>query len=400
MKKNKYGIYGTFPGSFSRVLAAAFVAAVTAGIMPVYSAYAASPAFSRTEEEWSKLKDNMIEYDELEDLIHEYNATVQDNQYTYQKFRQDYGDTNEKVAQEYYKLAQDYYSDMSGDDDASSRMSDLNLQIQGDSMQKEGDETLEDSKIYLLTYEQTEKNLAVTAQSDMISYYENLIQKEQAQDTLEEAKENLSLAQTKLSAGTITQQDLLSAQEDVQTAENDLTQLENTIKNLKENFQVLLGWSYNDTPEIGALPEVDENEIASMNPDTDLAQAIENNYTLKINERKLENAKNETVKNQLTTAIANNKKQIGASLSSAYKKVLSAQLSLEQAQTNAQLEQTNLSNAALRLAAGMMTKNDYDSQERTAKTSENSVKTAQISLLSAVENYKWALKGLAEAEDQ
>ena len=157
MRKNKYGTYGTFSRSFSRVLAAAFVAAVAAGTMPVYSAYAASPSFARTEEEWAKLRDNVIEYDELEGLIHEYNATVQNNQYTYQKFRQDYGDTNEEVAQEYYKLAQDYYNDMSGDDDASSRMSDLNLQIQGDNMQKQGDETLEDSRIYLLTYEQAER---------------------------------------------------------------------------------------------------------------------------------------------------------------------------------------------------------------------------------------------------
>lgn len=127
MRKNKYG---TFSRSFSRIFAAAFTAAVAAGTMPVYNVYAASPNFARTEEEWAKLKDNVIEYDELEDLIHEYNATVQNNQYTYQKFRQDYGDTNEEVAQEYYKLAQDYYNDMSGDDNASSRMSDLNLQIQ------------------------------------------------------------------------------------------------------------------------------------------------------------------------------------------------------------------------------------------------------------------------------
>ena len=82
------------------MLAAAFVAAVAAGTMPVYSAYAASPSFARTEEEWAKLRDNVIEYDELEGLIHEYNATVQNNQYTYQKFRQDYGDTNEEVAQD------------------------------------------------------------------------------------------------------------------------------------------------------------------------------------------------------------------------------------------------------------------------------------------------------------
>ena len=380
MRKNKYGTYGTFSRSFSRVLAAAFVAAVAAGTMPVYSAYAASPSFARTEEEWAKLRDNVIEYDELEGLIHEYNATVQNNQYTYQKFRQDYGDTNEEVAQEYYKLAQDYYNDMSGDDDASSRMSDLNLQIQGDNMQKQGDETLEDSRIYLLTYEQAEKNLVVTAQSDMISYYENLIQKEQAEATLTEAKENLALAQTKLSAGTITQLDLLTAQENVQTAENNLTQLENTIKNLKENFQVLLGWSYNDSPEIGSLTDVDENEIAAMNPDTDLAQAIENNYTLKINERKLENAKNETVKNQLTTAIANNKKQIGASLSGAYKKVLSAQISLQQAQTKAQLEQTNLSNAALKMAAGMSTAADVLEKENQLLSARSSLSSLEESL--------------------
>lgn len=394
----KNGRPGVFCRPFSRLAAVVLTMTAAAGTMPAYNVYGASPDFARIKEEWAKLKDNVIEYDELEALIHEYNATVQNNQYTYQKFRQDYGDTNEEVAQEYYKLAQDYYNDMSGDDTASSRMSDLNLQIQGDNMQKQGDETLEDSKIYLLTYEQAEKNLAVTAQSDMISYYEDLIQKEQAEATLEEAKENLSLAQTKLAAGTITQLDLLTAQENVQTAQNSLTQLENTIKNLKENFQVLLGWSYNDSPQIGNLPEVDENEIQSMNPDTDLAQAIENNYALKINERKLENAKNETVKKQLTAAIANNKKQIGVSLSSAYNKVLSARLSLQQAQTKARLEQTNLSNAALKLAAGMMTQNDYDSQQRSTENSENEVKTAQISLLSAVENYKWAVKGLAAAQ--
>ena len=43
-------------------MAAAFVAAVAAGTMPVYSAYAASPSFARTEEEWAKLRDNVMGY--------------------------------------------------------------------------------------------------------------------------------------------------------------------------------------------------------------------------------------------------------------------------------------------------------------------------------------------------
>ena len=53
-----------------------------AGVMmtaaPV-TAFAASPEFSRSAEEWARLQDNKIEYDEIADLIHEYNATVQKN---------------------------------------------------------------------------------------------------------------------------------------------------------------------------------------------------------------------------------------------------------------------------------------------------------------------------------
>ena len=45
-----------------------------AGVMvtaaPV-TAFAASPEFARSAEEWAKLRDNTIEYDELEGLIQE-----------------------------------------------------------------------------------------------------------------------------------------------------------------------------------------------------------------------------------------------------------------------------------------------------------------------------------------
>ena len=45
--------------------------------------FAASPEFARTSEEWARLRDNVLEYDELADLIHEYNVTVQNNQYIF-----------------------------------------------------------------------------------------------------------------------------------------------------------------------------------------------------------------------------------------------------------------------------------------------------------------------------
>ena len=293
---------------------------------------------------------------------------------------------------------EDFYNDISGDDDASSMMSDLNLEIQGDSMMEQADETLDDSKIYQLTYEQAEKSLVVTAQSSMISYYQQLLEKEQQQAELSNAEKEYELAQTELAAGTGTQLDVLTAQEAVQTAQNQISQLENSIQETKETLFVLLGWNYNDNPVIGELPEVDLNRIEEMNPDQALETAIANNYTLQINKRQLENARNQTTKESLQTAISNNERQIGASLSSAYQSVRSARTSYEQAQAQASLEEENTRVAALQLAAGMITQSAYEEQVNTMNNSQYSAQSAGLDLLIAMENYDWAVAGLADAE--
>lgn len=59
------------------------------GISIPMTALAGSPEFSRSAEEWAGLKDNVLEYEEIGDLIHEYNVTVQNNQYDYNQFIKD-----------------------------------------------------------------------------------------------------------------------------------------------------------------------------------------------------------------------------------------------------------------------------------------------------------------------
>mgnify|MGYP005788467513 FL=1 len=368
------------------------------GLFSPGKAWAASPEFARTEEEWTKLEDNTIEYGELEDLVHEYNATVQNNYYTYIKFREDYGDTNADVSRAYQDLAQDFYDDITGGDDASSMMSDLNLQIQADNMMEQADETLEDSRIYLLTYEQAEKSLAVSAQTYMISYHKNLASREQKEAEVQAAQTAYDLAQVQYTAGTATQMDVLTAKEALQTAQNELTQLDTDIQSSKENLQVLLGWSYDANPEIGELPEVDISRIDAMDPAADLEQAKENNYTLQINKRQLENARDQTTKDSLTSTIANNEKQIGASLSSAYKDVLASELAYEQAQAELSLQEKNTQIAQAQLAAGMITQKEYQDQENTLTNSQLAVQTAAMDLLEDMETYDWSVRGLAAAE--
>lgn len=376
------------------------VLALTAvmGGLPPMAALGASPEFARTEQEWARLQDNVIEYDEIPDLIHEYNAMVQNNQYDYQKFREDYGDTNSDVADAYNDLAQDFYDDMSGETDAGSMMSDLQLDIQARNMLKQADNTLEDSKIYLLTYEMAEDNLAATAQSNMISYHKKQLELEQKQTDLELAREKYSLEQVKQAAGTVTAVDVLTAKESLQSSENNIKELESGIENLKEELYISLGWKHNDSPDIKELPQMDVSRIDGMDPDRDLETALENNYTLKINKRKLENARSKTTRESLETKIRNNEKQIGASLSSAYKNVLSARLSYEQAVAEAQLEETNTNIAAGKLQAGMMTSLEYKEQEYKMESSRLNAEMAAVSLFQAMETYDWSVKGLASAE--
>ena len=376
-------------------LCAAGILALTALPAP---AFASSPEFARTEEEWNRLRDNKMEYGEIEGLVQEYNVTVQNNQYNYRKFREDYGDTNEEVAGAYYDLAMDFLNMMSNEDDTGSMMSDLNLQMQADNMLARADDTLEDSKIYLLTYEQAEKNIVATAQAGFINYYKLLLQKQQQEAAVSNAEESLNYAGLQRSAGMVTDLEVLNAQEARQKALDQLVQTERSIRSQQENLNVLLGWKHDDTPEMGELPPVDEGRISQMDPAADLAAALENNYTLRINRRKLENARDGLTKENLRTAIANNERKIGNSLNSASRSVLTAQLQLQQARAALALAQQDLNLASGKLSAGMITQREYNTSARALQNAQFSVRSAELTLFTAMENYDWAVKGLAAAE--
>ena len=77
--------------------------------MPAVS-YGASPEFARSEEEWARLRDDVLEYDEIEDLIAEYNATVQTNQLDLNEFKKKYGETKDDVSAKYRDMANEIYA--------------------------------------------------------------------------------------------------------------------------------------------------------------------------------------------------------------------------------------------------------------------------------------------------
>lgn len=260
----------------------------TIGISAPARVLASSPEFSRTAEAWSALQDDNLEYSEIANLIHEYNPTVQNNQYEYQKFIKDYGTTREDVSNSYLDLAEDLEVSKSGDDSGSGRVSDLSLEVQAKSLREQADNNLEDRRIYYLNYAQAEDNLVLSAQSKFLSYYKNQPQLEEAQATLTRLKQDYELAQTKRSAGTITDADVLTALEAVQDQENTIQKMEQQIESARQSLIVMLGWDSGAQPTIGELPEVDLSVVDQIDLSADQQIALEKNYTLLVNQRKLD----------------------------------------------------------------------------------------------------------------
>lgn len=376
--------------------AAAFLAFSMAAV-PCQAFASQSTDITYTQEQLARLADNNLDYDELAGLIDRYNATVQNNKKKFSDFKKDYGLKKDDVTESYNDLADELEGSISDGDDAGSLISDLSISTRVKSLRETADDNLEDSGIIWWGYEEARDNLVVVAQSNMISYYKNLFQLDVKKKNAEIKEAQYELARAKKAAGTATDMDVLDARETMINAQSEVTALESSIRQVKQKLCVMTGWSYNAEPVIGEIPDPDWDRVDALDPDADLQEALENNYTLKTNKRKLENATAESTKSQLQQSIKENQENIGVSLNTAAQNVRSAKIAYDQAVSAKELEETNLSLAAVKMQAGMMTAVSYQEQEYKTLSGQAGEKTAKLELLEALETYDWAVNGLAGA---
>ena len=374
-----------------------------AGVMmtaaPV-AAFAASPEFSRSAEEWAKLRDNTIEYDELEGLIQEYNATVQTNNLDLAEFKRKYGDTKDDVSSKYRDMADEIYSSINypESDETTYGMligSVAMAEIQAKNMEQQADDNLEDSEIIYLNYKSAEKTLVTVAQTNMISYEKDQIALKQAELAKCQAEIALTTTQTQASLGMSTEVDVLNAQESIQNADRNVESSKAAIENVRQKLQVMLGWKYNDTPEITEVPASDMSRIDAMDPTADKDAALENNYVLKVNKKKLANADAANTKESLQKTIEDNERKIASSLVTSYQNVLTAKLAYDQAAANLELAQRNLNSLQLQFDQGKASRNALENQQIAVENAELALKTADLNLFQTMETYDWNVNGLA-----
>lgn len=367
--------------------------------MPAVS-YGASPEFARSEEEWARLRDDVLEYDEIEDLIAEYNATVQTNQLDLNEFKKKYGETKDDVSAKYRDMANEIYAsvDYPDPDDPMYGMvvnSVLMAEIQAKNMLQQADDNLDDSEIIYLNYKQAEKTLVTVAQSNMIAYAKGQLQLEQGEVALLQAQSAIASTHTRQANGLTTQAEVLSAQEALMTAERNVESARSGVENVRQKLLVMLGWRFDAHPEIRQIPAADPARIVGMNPQADKALAIENNYTRKVNLKKLANAASQNVIDSLEKTIADNEQKIGSSLVTNYQNVLTAKLAYDQAVAELDVELRNLRSLEVNFGQGNASRTQLESQQYAVQNKQLAVKIADMNLFQAMETYDWAVNGLA-----
>ena len=384
MKMRRAGL-----GFLSASLAAALAAGAPATVL------AASPEFARTAEEWAVLRDNTLEYEEIPDLIHEYNSTVQNNMVSYDDYR---GKDANEIADDYREAAQTLYDSIEwpSEDDSGYAMlysAAETAQAQARQMEKMADDNVSDGMIIKWQYDQVEASLSSTAQNLMNQYYQLQENLKTAQSGKELAEASLQAVQTQASLGMATNNDVLTAQEAVKTAEAGIISIQSSIQSVKRNLQVMTGWAYNSQPEIAPMPQVDVTRIDSMNPETDLEKALETNYTLMIDKRTLENTDDAANQQIARQTIANDEQKIASGLTDLYNQVLQARDSYNQAQSALALEEQNMAATQTRYDLGMVSRLEYLQAQNTYVQSQADFRIQELSLQAAMDAYDWALKG-------
>lgn len=379
---------------------------IIAGLSPApLRSLAKSPTFSRTEEEWAKLRDMNLDYEEIDGLVTEYNATVQANQANMQQFTRDYGRNNSQVSQSYRDMAQKIEESLTEPEPDSMTYVPMMASIAQsratiNNLKNSADTTLEDYEVQYFTYESARLSLVQNTKALMISYYTKDMSKEALQKSVEVAELNLANAQARVAVGMATNLDILSAKEAVIKANKELNDQSNAALADRDKLLIMTGFKTDSQANIGLVPVLSEEELQNIdkiNIEEDIKKALEENYTLKINKRKLVNAKSDTQIKSLNSSINSNTENIKANVRTLHKNLLNAKDKLNLLKAELELSKKDLETVRQKKNLGMATQLEVANKELENIKKNTEKKQAELALRLALENYNSAVNGLASA---
>lgn len=371
--------------------------------IPAISVFA-SPEFAYTPEKWETLRDNHLEYQEIGDLIHEYNADVINNRLEYDDYR---GKDRDDIKNAYSHMADMLY-------EASDEMMDsvseeqpgygitvagaIGTRLQAEQNQETADAQNEDSKVKKLEYDKQEALLVKEAQTKMISCLQAKNERPVLEEALRQAEAEHTAMAVRASQGMASRTECLEAEEKIKAAKADLEANSREYDKYYRELSVMTGWAHDGQPELGEISLVTVEELAQLDPERDFKDAVEANYTQSANKRRLELTEKGTAWEVLSQKLKQGELHIQAEVQEKYRVLEQARADQSQAEEGAKLSCEKADAAGRKFALGMISQNQWEKEQKAATEAKVLKDKSVLSLRQAYEDYCWAVDGLAAVE--
>ncbi len=383
-----------------------------------------------TIESYSKeqLKDNIIEYNEVVDLVHTYNKTVINNRYSYQELEDNYDDEEEEespvgssIDTSQIDSAIQYYTALSEEQQAvinnpaatdeqkaaamqqkmiyDNTITSLGVQKQSymsmsamSAMMSSPGVSISDTELrtYNLQFRQAEAQIVKSVQNLFPNYYQLI-------NNLEQLKANRKLLQTSYNAQMVQFSLGMCTQTELNESETNIAALESQILTMKQEICKLIGKPYNTDITLGEMPEADLAYIRNIDLNRDIDTAIENNYSVKVLQYKRDDISSGASYETKDTADNNLEAQretVRSTVSQQYQTILSNQNTWKLEQKKLEQMEITMQTAETKYNMGLMSNLEYENQKVNYISQEITVKNAELTLSDSIQTYQWYLQGL------
>lgn len=246
--------------------------------------------------------------------------------------------------------------------------------------------------------------LAMGAQDLLISIKTLQYSEEALERQIAALDRRISVLETKHARGMVSAFDLHTAQHQRESLALSLTNLRTQCEDLASSLALMCGYDAATLVMPSALAEPGSAELGKMRYEDDLSEALQNSFSIwqkQCDLRAAQNAYDENISGTAEAvasakdALAAEKESVQSAFATTYRSVQDSQSAVQAAQTALTQAEREFAVSETKYQRGMASKQDYLDAQDTLDSAKADVETAQLSLITAYNQYGWAKKGLS-----
>lgn len=348
--------------------------------------------------EAATLADNILEYSEIQAMIHNYNPSVQQAMASYNANLDSYADAyaDLQMAESDASISRKNARDNDDNEDSAYYSMELAIYKASVHVYKKIIDNMQTNSS-TSGQRQLERRMTIAAQSLMISYESLKHQRDTVKKQHELYEKQYQLTQVKLQAGMATEADVLAARKQALSAETALSSIEASLDSVYDSLCSMVGHDLDGSLTIADMPAADLSRADGMNLEEDTKKAIGNNQTLINDRHTLSGATTSGAQNKQRYTAAGEEK-LTVKMKSLYEDVLQKKNELQAASTAYEKASQEKQLADTKYSIGVLSEEEYLSAEMSWLSGVAAYKAADLAFTQSMETYDWAILGFAEIE--